>query len=154
MKIIRDTREKHGWQFPFNEAEIVSRKLNAGDYTTELLEDFIVIERKASVSEIANNLGKKTAKARFHREFERMETLHKAYIICEFPESSIYEYPHNCGFTQAQLSAIRINGKYLRRLLSEIENQYINVEVIFCNNRDEAENVAYDLLQLWESKIQ
>lgn len=153
MNIIRDTRERNGWEFPFYETELTSRKLDAGDYTTDMLEDFIVIERKATTTEIANNLGKKTAKARFYREFDRMQDLRKSYIVCEFPESSVYEYPHNCGFTKAQLSSIRINGKYLRRLLSEIEENYDNIEVVFCENRDAAEEFTYNTLQKWESKI-
>ena len=82
MKIIRDTREKNGWEFPFHEVEMFSEKLDCGDYTTELLRDFVVIERKATATEIANNLGKKTAKARFYREFDRMKDLRKAYIVC------------------------------------------------------------------------
>ena len=74
MKIIRDTREKIGWEFPFyDDVEIESKKIDSGDYTTELLQNKIVIERKASTSEIANNLGRKTAKARFYRECDRME---------------------------------------------------------------------------------
>lgn len=155
MKIIRDTREKTGWEFPFyDDVEIESKKIDSGDYTTELLQNKVVIERKASTSEIANNLGRKTAKARFYREFDRMEDMTKAYIVCEFPESKVYEFPHNSGFSRAQISKIRMNGKYLRKLLGKIEDDYPNVEVIFCENRVAAEAFTYDILKFWEQKIQ
>jgi hypothetical protein len=154
MKIIRDTREKIGWEFPFyDDVEIESKKIDSGDYTTELLQNKIVIERKASTSEIANNLGRKTAKARFYRECDRMEDLKRAYIVCEFPESKVYEFPYSSGLSKAQISKIRMNGKYLRRLLSKIEEDYSNVEVVFCENRVAAEAFTYDILKFWEHKI-
>ena len=154
MKIIRDTRERNGWEFPFREVEIVSRKLDFGDYTTDILEDFVVIERKATATEIANNLGTKICKERFYREFDRMKHIRKAYIVCEFPESSVYEFPYNSGMSSAQMSKVRMNGKYLRRLIGNIEQDYSNIEVVFCSNRDEAENFTYETLQFWEGEIQ
>lgn len=153
MKIIRDTRERHGWDFYFHNVELISEKLDCGDYTTELLKDFVVIERKATATEIANNLGKKVAKARFYREFDRMKDLHKAYIVCEFPESDVYEFPRNSGMSEAKLARVRMNGNYLRKLISQIETDYNNVEVVFCSNRDNAEEFTYDILQHWESEI-
>lgn len=205
MQIIRDTRERNGWDFPFSGNEnIISKKLDAGDYTTELLEDFVVVERKATATEIANNLGKKDAKARFYREFDRMKNLHKAYIVCEFPESNVYEFPKKSELhiniqkikssinllnesidamislkesdvknlttlnkllasvsikesslkqLEDKYKSIRMNGGYLRKLIGQIEQDYNNIEVVFCNNRDEAENFTYDILEFWESEI-
>lgn len=153
MRIIRDTRERNGWDFYFHDVELISEKLECGDYTTELLKDFVVIERKATATEIANNLGKKVAKARFYREFDRMKDLHKAYIVCEFPESDVYEFPRNSGMSEAKLAQVRMNGNYLRKLISQIEMDYNNVEVVFCSNRDNAEEFTYDILQHWESEI-
>jgi hypothetical protein len=154
MQIIRDTREKNGWEFPFYEdVEIQSRKLDCGDYTTELLENFVVIERKATATEIANNLGKQTAKARFYREFDRMQDLRRAYIVCEFPESSVYEFPRNSGMSEAKLAKVRMNGNYLRKLIGQIEQDYNNIEVVFCNDKEEAERFTYDTLKHWESEI-
>lgn len=154
MQIIRDTREKNGWNFAFfNDVELISKKLDFGDYTTSILEDFVAIERKATAAEIANNLGKKTSKARFYREFDRMKHLHKAYIVCEFPESNVYEFPYNTNMSQAQISKVRLNGRYLRRLIAQIESDYPNIEVIFCSNRDSAENFTHEILEFWEAEI-
>ena len=151
MKVIRDTREKQGWDFIFyDNIDIVDQKLDCGDYTTENLKDIIVIERKATAAEIANNLGKLTARARFYREFERMESLQKAYIVCEFSESDVYEYPKNSGISEAKLKKVRMNGKRLRRLMSNIESDCENIEVVFCGNRDAAEKFTYDTLSFWE----
>ncbi len=154
MKIIRDTRERNGWEFPFhNDVELLSNKLDCGDYTTELLEGFVVIERKATATEIANNLGKKTAKARFYREFDRMKNLRKAYIVCEFAESDVYAFPKNSGMSHAQMSKVRMNGNYLRKLIGQIEEDYSNIEVVFCSNRENAENFTYETLKFWEEEV-
>lgn len=154
MKIIRDTREKNGWDFSFyDNIELHETKLECGDYTTEVLKDFVVIERKATATEIANNLGKKTAKARFYREFERMQDLHKAYIVCEFSETDVYQFPKNSGMSKAKMAKVRMNGNYLRKLMGQIEEDYSNIEVVFCANRNQAEEFTYDILKEWESKI-
>lgn len=154
MKIIRDTREKNGWDFSFyDNIELDSQKLDSGDYTTELLEGMVVIERKATVTELANNLGKRTAKDRFYREFERMKPLSRAYVVCEFPESSVYEFPNNSGLSKAQLSKVRVTGNYLRKLLDDIREGFENIEIVFCNSREEAEAFTHDTLTLWEEKI-
>ena len=83
-----------------------------------------------------------------------MKHIRKAYIVCEFPESSVYEFPYNSGMSAAQMSKVRMNGKYLRRLIGNIEQDYSNIEVVFCSNRDEAENFTYETLQFWEGEIQ
>jgi ERCC4-type nuclease len=154
MKIIRDTREKNGWEFPFcQDVEIISKKLDYGDYTTELLEDFVVIERKATATEIANNLGKKVCKERFYREFDRMKSIQKAYIVCEFPESDVYRFPHNSGMSKAKIAQTKMNGNYLRKLMADLEYDYTNVEIVFCSDRDSAEEFTYDIFKRWESEI-
>ena len=57
--IIRDTREKPEFGFFYEEDEYcagtVKAKLDYGDYSIEGLQSRIAIERKESVSEIANN---------------------------------------------------------------------------------------------------
>ena len=61
LKIIVDTREQQPWSFDFN--EIAVAKLDTGDYSVAGLEEILCIERKKSVSEIANNIVDKRPKA-------------------------------------------------------------------------------------------
>lgn len=151
MKIIRDTREKNGWDFVPNDVEIVSRALACGDYTTDLLKDKLIIERKATTHEIAQNLGKKTNKARFYREMEKLKKFPHAYIVCEFTESNVLEYPLNCGIPARKFSECRVSGKYLRKMLGDLEREF-GVKVVFCNNRIEAERFTYDTITYLEKK--
>lgn len=200
MVIIQDSREKKPWDFSLYPQikEVKCEKIDCGDYTTAKLLNKVVIERKATITEIANNLGKSTARERFYREFDRMKDLDKAYIVCEFPESDVYDYPKSSevfaslksiekiiseqkqilkykpsyvknGKTlrrqtlinnlqkkadrmEKTVKSIRMNGKRLRSLIHQIEDDYPNIEVVFCKDREEAEKFTCDILHYWENQ--
>lgn len=141
MKIIRDTREKNPFNFFFYpEIELEVRKLDCGDY---LIEDKqIIFERKATSGEIYLNLASKKNKDRFFREIEKLKK-YKAYIICEFPESYLYEFPNNSGIPEERWQYLKANPKYIRKLINEIKD--MGIEVIYCNSRDEAESYIVSL---------
>jgi hypothetical protein len=164
MQIIRDTREKQGWDFVFYDdvESIVSKKINCGDYTTALLKDEVVFERKASVVEIATNLGTTSNRERFYRECERMKPLKRAYIICEFQENHVLSFPtederavieRERKFSKSKEGVrVRLNGRYLRKLLADLERDYPNIEVVFAGSRDAAEKFTHDMLKYWEKR--
>ena len=77
MIILRDTREKQGWDFEEQEITIADCKLDTGDYTVKGIENELVIERKAGVAEFARNI---TSPA-FKREIRRMAKFPYAFII-------------------------------------------------------------------------
>ena len=144
MIILRDTREKSnfGWDFP---CEVKDQKLDTGDYTIQGYEKYIVIERKCSPSEIAQNLG--VDYTRFEKELIRLKEFPLAYLICEFPLSSLLSFPKNCNIPKSKLSKIRINGKYLTSCLASFENKY-GVQVIYTSGREEAMDIAFNLFNL------
>lgn len=91
--VIRDTREQQGYFFKkFNTCNgTVQRKLETGDYSILGMEDKVCIERKASVSEIALNLGK--GKYAFYNEVERMREYEHKFIVCEFSMEDVMKFP-------------------------------------------------------------
>lgn len=150
MHILIDTREQRPFFQTFFKADgnirTSSAAMGAGDYTIEGLEDFIAIERKASSGELYNNLAKKTMKERFHREMEKLDTIQRAYIVCEFPEQDLHTFPKNSGIPASKQRYIKMSAKYFRKLIHEIKDGY-SVEFVFCENREHAEDVAYSLLK-------
>lgn len=46
LRIVIDTREKVGWTFEPAQVEVVRRKLDAGDYSVQGLENQVALERK------------------------------------------------------------------------------------------------------------
>ncbi len=81
--VIKDTREQDGWFFsPYDKCEGMEvETLHTGDYTLKGFDDIVCVERKASVSEIAMNLGRK--KKPFQNEMERMKDFQFSFLICE-----------------------------------------------------------------------
>ena len=77
--VIKDTREQDGWTFERFDTRyhtctgMVLQKLETGDYSLKGMENIFCVERKGSVAELAQNLGKD--KYRFFAEIERMKSI-------------------------------------------------------------------------------
>ncbi len=93
--VIKDTREQDGWFFDaYDKCEGMEvATMNTGDYTIKGYEEVVCVERKASVVEIANNLGRN--KKTFHKEMERMKDFPFRYMILEFSASEVLDYPYS-----------------------------------------------------------
>ena len=92
-KVIKDTREQDGWFFSeYDKCDGMEiDTLHTGDYTLMGFEEVVCVERKASVSEIATNLGKK--KKAFYSEIERMKDFSFRFLLLEFSASDVINYP-------------------------------------------------------------
>lgn len=137
--VLRDTREKNGWDFSSHERckAVKDWGLKTGDYTVKGLETSLVIERKASTGEIAMNLGQK--KKAFEAEMERMSEFRWAYIVCEFSIDDIMSFPENSGIPRKKWQYIRMNGKFIWKRIRELEEEH-GVVFLFCNNKHDAES--------------
>lgn len=158
MKIIRDTREQTPWEF-FGH-DVTDQKLPCGDYTTLSLLGKCSIERKASTSELHVNLCSEKEKTRFYKELDKLKKLDSAIILCEFPESYIYQFPQNSGIPEKLWCSkrkkmvpseymIQVSGKYLRKLIADVNT---HIPVIFCNDKQSAEEYALKVFRVWETK--
>lgn len=140
LVIIQDTREKHPWNFSYS-CEIGT--LETGDYTIKGLERLVRIERKASIEEIANNLGKEFD--RFEREMTRMLEYKYRYVVCEFPISDIINYPNSCKLKMVRDKAY-MSGKFLLKRVNELQINY-GINFIFCDNKAYAIEYVSSLLK-------
>jgi len=139
--ILKDTREKNGWNFDsFDRCIAVANwGLKTGDYTVRGLEKDLVIERKASTGELAMNLGKK--RKAFENEVSRMSHFRWKYIIFEFSIDDLMNFPKNSGIPKKQMQYVRMNGKFMWKKLREYEEEY-GVELIFAQDKENAEQRA------------
>ncbi len=88
--VIRDTREKdgYGWVFDQHDKErrppncdgTVCQKLETGDYSLVGYEDILSIERKEDFGELWSNLSNRK---RIEEEMNRMSTIKYSYILIE-----------------------------------------------------------------------
>lgn len=143
FEVIVDTKEKQPWDLV--SSEIIGKEykaLKTGDYTVKGLEDIICIERKGSISEIAQNLSQK----RFKKELERMKPYRFKYLMIEGGLTELINYPLGSNLPQKIVSKIRVNGKYLLRCINRIQVKY-GVHVVFGGNRENTEWIAINLMK-------
>ena len=98
------------------------------------MEDKVCIERKASVSEIALNLGK--GKYAFYNEVERMRDYEHKFIVCEFSMEDVMKFPEGAKIPKDLKGKVKITGKYILRCLMEFA-VFNDVHVVFAGSERE-----------------
>lgn len=166
MIVVRDTREKQGWDFiGFPEVENICRlKLDEGDYTTasvlykenETGQKIMRVERKASIGELAINMGKK--RKQFEAELQRLSVYQHKFLVFEFDRDDIYKFPYNSGIPKdrwyrinkygKRVKNVKMSGPYIASILDSWLVDY-NLEVFYCGNRTRAEEKTVELLNAY-----
>lgn len=140
FKVIIDTREQQPWIFERTTAE--NKKLDTGDYSVEGYENILCIERKKSVSEIANNI----TESRFKDVIERMNNYKYAFLILEFNLNDIYRYPIGSNVPKHMWNKIKITSGFIIKNLLELQLKN-NIKVLFCDNANNASKIALSLMK-------
>ena len=140
LKIIVDTREQQPWSFDFN--EIAVAKLDTGDYSVAGLEEVLCIERKKSVSEIANNIVEK----RYKDWTKRMSKYKYKFLMLEFDLDDVYRYPRIPDVPKKLWEKIKVSPKFIIKCLIELQ-VYYNIQVVFCGDHENAERLALSIMK-------
>jgi hypothetical protein len=138
--IIIDTREQTPWEF--EHYTTANHKLDTGDYSIQGLEHIFTIERKKSVSEIANNI----TEPRFKDVLDRLQKFQHKFILLEFTLNNVLDYPVGSTVPKKMWNTMKITGKYILKHLTEINIKY-GIHTIYCGNRDNAEEVALSIMK-------
>ena len=148
--VLRDNREQKPLDFEYRKTPYhvclgtEDTTLETGDYTIKGLEDKLCVERKGSVSEIAQNLG--TGNMRFMDEIARMASFPHKFIICEFPFSDLMRWPEGAGLSYAQQKKVRIRANYMIMRMTEFQVQN-GIQVMYFDNRDQAQKYMSNLFK-------
>lgn len=140
FNIIVDTREQLPWEFGFHTTS--KKKLDTGDYSMEGFESILTIERKKSVSEIANNI----TESRFKNELERMSKIPHSFIIMEFNLQDIYSFPIGSDIPKKMWDKIKISGNFIMKYLIQAQLNY-NIHILFCGDAENAEKTAISIMK-------
>lgn len=151
--IIRDTREKpnHGWWFDEDDmcAGTIARKVDVGDYSIDGLEKIISIERKESVTELANNV----VQDRFKKQLAKMSNFKYPFLLLEFHWDEIAGYPWNTDLPMKVKQKIRLYPSAIYGTLLSAQMKY-GIHVIPCGDQVSAEKTAYKILRkVYESQL-
>lgn len=141
MLILRDTREKHGWDFMQQEAAVADQKLDTGDYTVKGIENDLIIERKATSAELAQNITSPAFKA----EIKRMAAFRHAFLILEFSWRDIECFPVNSGVPSKLWKKLRVSSKYLIACINGYRLQ--GIQCITADSSEYAQHIAYDIMK-------
>lgn len=141
MRVLRDSREKHGWEFD----DMIIKCLKTGDYTLEGFEDKLTIERKASTSEFARNV----VEPRFKRELERMQSYKWFYMIFEFSEYDLLHFPESSNIPKSRWNQLRVKPKFLFKKVAEYRDEY-KCNIIFADKfgKAAAESIFHEVLSV------
>ena len=138
--IIVDTREQLPWEFGNHTTS--RTKLDTGDYSIEGLEHLLAIERKQSVSEIANNITEK----RFQDVIHRLSKVKYSFLLLEFDLEDILIYPVGSTVPKKMWGKLRVTPKFLLKHLIELQILH-NIKVVFCGDGSNAETMALSLMR-------
>lgn len=133
--VFRDTREQQGWVWKSDDFcdGMKDVTLATGDYTIKGYEDYLIVERKASVSELARNI----TEDRFEREMERLTLFPYPYIVLEFGFSDVMAFPKGAGLPPKVMKQIKVTPNFILSRIAEYEIKY-GVRFHFCDNRSNA----------------
>lgn len=138
--IIIDTREQMPWEFGHHTTS--REKLDTGDYSIKGLEHLLAIERKRSVSEIANNI----TENRFVDVVNRLGKTPHSFMLFEFDVMDIYNYPVGSDVPKKLWDKLKISGNYIMKVLTEIQLNN-NIHIIYCGCASTAERVAVGIMK-------
>lgn len=147
--------------------QIVTKKLNSGDYSLVGHERSVAVERK-SVPDLVNSIGQE--RARFGRELERLSHFPSAWVVCEGDWEEIATYHDSrpsvgCGACGAQMALDKsrwvyvcenhspfktkrtLSPKMIFRSVLAWQFQYPTTHWWFCSGRPMAERVTFRILQ-------
>jgi ERCC4-type nuclease len=148
--VIKDTREQKGHSFGYNRRDrcvgTEVTKLDTGDYSLKGLEDKLCIERKASVEELAGNLG--VSRKTFYREIDRMVLIPHRFLLFEFDFEDIIDFPNHKGsrIPEHKKATVFIRANFILKCITEFQAEY-GIPVIFCGNKDNAKIMMTSLFK-------
>jgi ERCC4-type nuclease len=138
--VVVDTREQQPWSF--ENYAIANNKLDTGDYSIQGLEHILCIERKKSVSEIANNITEK----RFKDVISRMSSYKYAFFIFEFDLEDVLIYPIGSSVPKRMWDKIKISPGFILKKLTDIQIEN-NIRVLFCGGPTNASKIAMSIMR-------
>lgn len=140
FNIIIDTREQHPWGFETLEKTVA--KLDTGDYSLQGLENIFCIERKATVSEFANNI----TESRFKDVIYRLSKIKHSFLLLEFDLYDVLRYPEGSSVPKRIRDKIKITPKFILKNINELQILH-NVKVVFCGDSMSAEAMALSIMR-------
>lgn len=140
---IADTREQRPLEFdsPYIE-NVVTKKLDTGDYSILGLEDVLCIERKNSIGEFYNNC----TEQRFENELKRMQSFKYRFLVLECSLAEVMDVPYSLGLSPQKTALCKLKPKYILMKISEIQVNH-GVHVVFAETREGVTEIVTNIMK-------
>lgn len=127
LVIVVDTRERYGYRFARQRAQVERAALAAGDYAVRAVDGSVVasVERK-SMSDLAGSL----SSGSFVFELAKLTALYRAAVVVEEGYGKLLRHAH-------------VPAGFLPDLLARVQVRYPEVPIVFCENRAMAEEWTF-----------
>lgn len=144
MIIIQDTREKQKLFHPSTNLEVINKRLTEGDYSTPLLEEKLVCERKSAIDLYGSIL---KGHERFKREILRAKEKNKVFhIFVECEEKDFY------NLSWVRNNRIKPNPAQLGAIIRTMQERHA-ITFHWCCGRDDMRLRILSLLLYEESLL-
>lgn len=142
LTIVVDTREQKPWVFP-SEINVVSKKLNEGDYAIEGIEETGIVFERKTVADFCSTIV--TGKDRFERECDRLSKHDYAFVVVEGDIKSLRDHT---AIQHPLMTWSQMRGLTARLCLHR------HVRVLFFNSTFSAQEMVLNIIKLYYKDIQ
>ena len=146
MRIVKDTRERKGYDFAFYDVELIHKALPCGDYMLENNTD-IVIERKACIDEVYTNLSTKKEFVRFTKECAKLKAFKYPILLLEFPEEHVYTFPRSSEMSKTTIASLKMPTHMFQDRFYNLAVDFYPLRFVFTNTKADAEAKVYELFE-------
>jgi hypothetical protein len=129
LEIIVDTRERYAWKFERQQAVLTKRALTVGDYAVEADGEVVGVVERKKLAELAGNV----VDGSLLVALAELATARRAAIVVEDRWADLFRLQH-------------VAPSMVAEMLAAAQVRYPNVPIVFCENRQLAQEWAYRFL--------
>jgi hypothetical protein len=129
LDVIVDTRERYAWKFERQQVELTKRALVVGDYAVEVDGDVVGVVERKKLAEIAGNV----VDGSLLVTLAELATARRAAIVVEDRWADVFRLTY-------------VAPSMVAEMLAAAQVRFPNVPIVFCENRQLAQEWSYRFL--------
>jgi len=129
LEIIVDTRERYAWKFERQQATLAKRALTVGDYAVEVEGAVVGVVERKKLTELASNV----VDGSLLVTLGELATATRSAIVVEDRWADVFRLTH-------------VAPSMVAEMLAAAQVRYPNVPIVFCENRQLAQEWTYRFL--------
>jgi ERCC4-type nuclease len=129
LEIVVDSRERYAWKFERQQVSVRRRALTVGDYAVELDGELVGVVERKKLAELSANV----VDGSLLMTLADLATARRAAIVVEDRWADVFRLTY-------------VAPSMVAEMLAAAQVRYPNVPIVFCENRQLAQEWAYRFL--------